>query len=183
MTSGTKPNRAPPGAGVDVDLGAALHRFQADAGGDESALSNISLAVRRGARFTNTATTPSGLTIVLDEPAEFGGTGTRPDPAEHLLAAVGASLSVTLTAHAALRGWAIHGVEILLSSDLDGRSFFAPKAWPRAGLLNSRIEICVTAPLNRRQARSLLAETLRASPVFRSLKRRPKVALKLLAVG
>jgi pyruvate dehydrogenase E2 component (dihydrolipoamide acetyltransferase) len=135
--------------------------------------------VKRRERFTNVVTTATGLSIEMDEPADFGGTGQRPDPAEYLLGAVGSSLSVTLTAHAALRSLAIHSVEIALAADLDGRSFFAPRTWPRAGLLNMQIDITLTSNLNEARARALMAEVLRASPVFRSLKRRPKVTLAL----
>ena len=171
--------RGDPSPGPDRQLENILRDFKTHAGVDDSPVTNISVVVNRGKRFTNVATTPRGLSIEMDEPADFGGTGERPDPAEYLLAAVGSSLSVTLTAHAALRGLAIHSVEIALAADIDGRSFFAPRTWPRAGLLNMQIDITLTSDLSEARARALTAEVLRASPVFRSLKRRPKVTLAL----
>jgi len=146
------------------------------------ALEAVSARVVRLTRFSHTATTPRGLTIDIDEPVGFGGTGQAPDPAEYLLAALGASLSVTLTAHAAMRGLAIDHIEITTNARIHAPSFFKPRSGKRPGLLDIDVVVILTSSMTNPQARGVLAEAVRASPVLRSLKRRPRVNLQLQRV-
>jgi uncharacterized OsmC-like protein len=114
--------------------------------------------------------------VSLDEPVNFGGRGESPDPAEYLLAAAGASLSVTLTAHAALRGVELERVHVALRGEIDARPFFRPEA--RVGLpgvLNVEITLTVSTPAPRAAFREVLKMALAAAPVLRSLKRMPRV--------
>ena len=167
-----------PSPRVDVALTRTLRSF-ADrllASGDGTA--EISASVSRQDRFTNLAAA-GGMTLRLDEPVEFGGTGLAFDPAEALLAAVGASLSVTVTAHAALRALAIADIRIALCAKIDGRSFFRPRDHPKVGLLDTRIEVLIVSDDPPRHLRALFAEARRACPVLKSLKLRPKIALIL----
>jgi hypothetical protein len=126
-----------PSSRFDIDLAETLRAF-ADrlyASGDGTA--DVKVAVSRQYRFTNLAAA-GGMALRLDEPVDFGGAGLAFDPAEALLAAAGASLSVTLTAHAALRSLAIADIRISLGAKIDGRSFFQPRDHPRAGLRDTR---------------------------------------------
>ncbi len=163
---------------VDAALTEVLRGFaeRLRANGDGTA--RVSVSVSRQARFTNIAAA-GGMTLRLDEPADFGGTGRTFDPAEALLAAVGASLSVTLTAHAALRALGIADIKMALAARIDGYSFFEPRAHPRAGLFDTKVEVLIVSDESPRDLRALFAEARRACPVLRSLKRAPRIALTL----
>ncbi len=157
-------------------LSATLSGFAAAITGAETTREGVSVTVTRRGGFQNDALTASGQALLIDEPVHFGGRGEAPDPAEMLLAAIGASLSVTLTAHAALRGLAIDHIALQLAAEIDGVAFFHPgRGVP--GLLDVAIILTVTTPAKRSDVRSLLRDVLRATPVLCSLKRRPKVTL------
>lgn len=163
--------------GRAVPLEQVLRRFEQAYARAPQSLGRVSCDVRRTAGFGNEALTPTGLRIVLDEPAEFGGSGRAPDPAEHLLAAVGASLSVTLTAHAALRGVPIDDVQVALDGFIDGKLFFDPASDGRPGVRDIRLKLTVTSRATLGALRALLRDVLRVCPVLRSLKRMPTVEL------
>jgi uncharacterized OsmC-like protein len=162
---------------VDVQLSALMTDIARDVG--ESATEGVSVSVARSGRFRNRAWTRSGLSLDIDEPVSFGGTGESPDPAEYLLAAAGASLSVTITAMAALRGLVVDAIEISLDAQIHGNSFFQPRVGKRPGLLDVRLQLVLTSPMSSLAAKALLAEAVLASPVLRSLNRRPLVKLQL----
>ena len=167
-------------ASPDVELKKTLQHFARDFLSRTEPMEAVSVQLRRQSRFTHEGITAKGHSVHLDEPREFGGTGRSPDPAEHLLAAVGSSLSVTLTAHAALRDIPIESLELRLQGRIDGRSFFDPRAWPgRGGVRDITIELTLVTPAPRGQIAELLRDALRASPVVASLKKRPHVRLRM----
>jgi pyruvate dehydrogenase E2 component (dihydrolipoamide acetyltransferase) len=162
-----------------ADLHALLSQLAANMESAETAYEPVSARVLRRKRFSHQATTAHGLTLEIDEPVAFGGTGQSPDPAELLLAAVGASLSVTLTAHAALRNKTIDHIGVTLNGRIHGPSFFAPHKARQQGVLDVEIVVAVSSPMPRTELSALFAEAVLASPVLRSLKRRPRVRLEL----
>jgi len=155
-----------------------LEKFARDITSSGGAREAVSVEVMRIDGFRNEAVTPRGLKVCLDEPVNFGGKGEAPDPAEHLLAAVGASVSVTLTAHAALRDVPIDRVHVVLRAEIDGREFFRPGSGGMPGLLDIVMELTVRSSAPRAMVRALLRDVLRAAPVLRSLKRLPKVTIQ-----
>lgn len=163
--------------GRAVPLQRVLRRFEQAYARAPQTLGRVACDVQRTTGFGNEALTPAGLQIVLDEPADFGGSGQAPDPAEHLLAAVGASLSVTLTAHAALRGVPLDDVHVALEGFIDGKLFFDPTSDGRPGVHDIRLTLTVTSRAPRSVLRTLLRDVLRVCPVLRSLKRMPAVEL------
>jgi uncharacterized OsmC-like protein len=176
--SGNAQAAAAAGAGIDTELASRLRSFACNLGSESAATEFVAVEVQRRGRFGHEAKTARDLTISLDEPIEFGGTGEAADPAEHLLAAVGASLSVTFTAHAALRQLPVAKVSVALKGEMDARAFFEPRRWRgRGGILTMTITLTVTTSMRQKQVRALYNEALRASPVFQSLKRRPRVCL------
>lgn len=138
----------------------------------------VSVEVVRRDGFQNEAVTPSGMRILLDEPAHFGGRGEAPDPAQYLLAAIGASLSVTLTAHAAMRGFGIDSIAVSLSASIDGRAFFHPGDGAPAGLLDLAVTLAVRSPEPEAAFRALFAKVLLATPVLQSLRDAPAIMLR-----
>jgi putative redox protein len=145
----------------------------------ETATEAVSVAVQRRAGFSNQGRTSKGHIVNIDEPEHFGGSGAAPDPAELLLCAAGASLSVTLTAHAALRGIALHDVQSRLTAHIHGPSFFSPHENALAGLLNISIDLLIASPHSEQEIRALLADVLRATPVLRTFAQPPRVNLTL----
>ena len=154
-----------------------LLRYERKALKAEHAQESVSVDVSRQAGLLHHATTPGGLRLTLDEPLSFGGGGTAPDPAECLLAAVGASVSVTLTAYASLRNVSIDGIHIALSASIDARQFFRPSRNGRAGLLDATLTVTVSSPSPRQAIRTLFREVLQVAPVLKALKRRPHIRL------
>lgn len=53
-----------------------------------------------------------GHTMVADEPASLGGTGTGPTPYDYLAAALGACTAMTLRMYADRRGWPLDAVTV-----------------------------------------------------------------------
>lgn len=135
----------------------------------------VSTLVTRDDGFQNIVTTSTGQTFIVDEPVHFGGRGEAPDPAEYLLAAIGASLSVTLTAHAALRGIDFDAVSVALSADIDGRAFFLPGCDAAPGVLDVTVHLAVEGSIARELFDDILAEALLAVPVMRTLHTMPRV--------
>lgn len=135
----------------------------------------IQVDVVRQDGFLHRAGTTSGQTLVLDEPVAFGGHGSAPDPAECLLAAVGASVSVTVTAHAALRDVPIEGIHVGLGAVIDAREFFHPGSGGKPGLLNLTLTLTIRTGAPRKVVRATIRDALRVAPVLRTLKRMPRV--------
>lgn len=160
-------------------LKTVLTRFAAEILSADSPREGVAVEVTRQGGFGNLAVAGDRLHLLLDEPAHFGGSGAAMDPAQVLLSAIGASLSVTLTAHAALRDVVIDGVRLSLSAGIDGRSFFQPGGPGEPGLLDCAIDLFVQSPAPERTIRALLADVLLATPVLQSLRSMPEVRLHL----
>ena len=63
--------------------------------------------------------------MVIDEPAELGGSDTGPNPVEVVLAALGTCQEITYRAYAAALGIPLESVSVKLDGDIDLRGFFA----------------------------------------------------------
>lgn len=162
-------------------LKATLARFRRRLAGQASAHEGVTAHVRRRVGFAHAATTASGLRISLDEPVAFGGTGRAPDPAEHLLAAVGASVSVTITAHAALSDVPIETIEVDLSAAIDAHEFFHPGSGGRQGLHSIEVHVAIRSAAPRKALAAVVRDALKVAPVLRSLRGRPRVRVSITA--
>ncbi|WP_195908401.1 OsmC family protein [Novosphingobium sp. Gsoil 351] len=137
----------------------------------------VELSRERG--FVNHGRTGSGHLVRIDEPADFGGEGDAADPAELLLAAVGASLSVTITAHAALRGLRIEGLDMRISAWMDPAAFFEFGGEARGGIRDLRIGLRMRSSEPANVLGKLVDQAAGASPVVTSLAIAPAIELEL----
>ncbi len=82
------------------------------------------------------------FTIAADEPAEFGGGNTAPNPQELLLAALNACMLVGYACQAALAGLRIHRLELEAEADLDLRGFLGvPGVAPGCSVVRQTVEV------------------------------------------
>lgn len=162
---------------VDTALGRAISDYAARVAASPSLREVVTVAVVRDSGFCNRATAGSGHVICHDEPVTFGGSGEAPDPAEALLAAIGSSLSVTITAHAALRGLAIHAVTSGISAWMSARSFFETDSEAPAGIQDAEIRVMVRSDEDPAALRTLVDDAVVASPVVASLRTPPRITL------
>ncbi len=82
------------------------------------------------------------FTIAADEPAEFGGGNTAPNPQELLLAALNACMLVGYACQAALAGLRIHRLELEAEADLDLRGFLGvPGVTPGCSVVRQTVEV------------------------------------------
>ena len=117
------------------------------------------------------------LSITIDEPVSFGGTGTAPNPAEVLLAALGASLEVTLRCHADHLRIPVEHVSVQLSAALDNRAFFATSSDVRAGFAVINAQVRILSPWSDDQLEPLYNLVSRCCPVLDIIRGATPVAL------
>jgi len=110
-----------------------------------------------------------------DEPPEFTGRDSAPNPVEYLLHALAGCVTTTLVMHAAARGIEIQSVQSELEGDIDVRGFLGlDKNVPR-GFQRIRLTLRVASAAPAEQ----LAELVRYSPVFNSLTQTVPIELKV----
>jgi uncharacterized OsmC-like protein len=167
---------------ADAELAVLLEGYRTKCAEDPAAArETVGVIVRRVAGFQSRAEARSKHALLIDEPAEFGGKGEAADPAEVLLAAIGASLCVALTAHAALRGLAIEAVTVTLDAAMDARGFLTPAGGAPSGLIETNLHLTLRSAAPEVELRALVETALAASPVLAALKREPAVILTLEA--
>jgi putative redox protein len=107
-----------------------------------------------------------GLKIVIDEPEVFGGTGSAPNPAEVALAALGASMEVTLRCYAEAQGVPVKSISVALKGALDSRGFFGtdPSIRPGFGPISATVTVESSAPAE--QIEALLKQVNQCCPVL-----------------
>ncbi|RJT26721.1 OsmC family peroxiredoxin [Mesorhizobium waimense] len=83
------------------------------------------------------------LTLTIDEPVSFGGTGTAPNPAEAMLAALGASIEVTIRCYAEFMGIQVTSIGVDLSAELNNQGFFGVNDAVRSGFpaISAKVKI------------------------------------------
>lgn len=111
-----------------------------------------------------------------DEPLILAGHDQAPNPAEHLLNSLGACLTTSLVAHAAVRGIKLDEVEAELEGDLDLQGFLGiSKDVPR-GYTDIRVKFKVKSDETNMEKLKRLAEF---SPIFNSLTHGTNVDLQI----
>lgn len=104
--------------------------------------------------------------VFVDEPTTFGGGDSAANPAEVLLAALGASLSVTLRCHAALLGIKVGSIQVDLRGDLDIRGFFDTDPTVRPGFQGLHLSVTIESDATQEQLSRLMAAADRGCPIL-----------------
>jgi uncharacterized OsmC-like protein len=104
--------------------------------------------------------------LVLDEPAETGGSDRGPSPAELVLAALGACQEITYRLYADTLGIPLRGVSVRLEGRIDDRGFFAVKDGVRPGFRDVRATVTLDSPASAEDLERLKATVDRHCPVL-----------------
>ena len=125
----------------------------------------MKVVARRLQGFAHEIDIEGGHTIVVDEPAEVGGTGTGPSPGRLLAASLASCTAVTMEMYAERKGWDLDGVEVDVDATYDGH---APTAY--------EVTVKLPASLDDEQRARLLVVASKC-PVHRVLTGEATVAI------
>ncbi len=107
---------------------------------------------------------------LADEPASLGGANRGPTPHHLLLSSLGACTAITLSMYAGHKGWALHGVDVELQ--------FNPQGRPAQGGNEIRRRVGLRGELTPEQRERLL-EIAKACPIHRVLSGEIRIATSL----
>ena len=82
----------------------------------------MKVVARRLQGFAHEIDIEGGHTIVVDEPADIGGTDTGPSPGRLLAASLASCTAVTMEMYAERKGWDLEGVEVEVDATYDGHT-------------------------------------------------------------
>jgi uncharacterized OsmC-like protein len=108
--------------------------------------------------------------LVTDEPPALGGADRGPDPAELLLAALGASQEATYRLYADTLGIPIRSVSVKLEGRIDLRGLFAVSDGVRPGFKDIRATVTIDSPASAEDIERLKVTVDRHCPVLDSLR-------------
>lgn len=117
--------------------------------------------------------------VVVDEPTSFGGSDKAANPAELMLAGLGASLCVTLRCHAALQGIQVGRIEVGLKGDLDVRGFFDADPGVRSGFQRLDLTLKLESDATPEALARLMAAVDRGCPVLDAVRGATPVSVTL----
>lgn len=90
---------------------------------------------------TQTVVNARNFQLIIDEPANLGGTDQGANPVEYMLAALAGCLNVVGHVVAKEMGMPLNGVSIELEGDLDPAKFMGKETTERAGYQEVRVKI------------------------------------------
>ncbi len=106
----------------------------------------MKVVARRREGFLHEVEVEGGHTVIVDEPAEDGGTDTGPSPTRLLAVSLAACTAITIEMYAERKGWGIGAVEVDVEVDYEG-------ATPSAFAVSLRLQ----AELSEEQRKRLIA--------------------------
>lgn len=121
----------------------------------------------------------SGHNLVIDEPTSFGGTGSAPNPAEVLMAAIGASIEVTTRLYADYLGIQVTSVGVELSAELNCQGFFGTNEAVRSGFSIISAKVNIVSGEEPEVISELLAIVERCCPVLDNVRHPTDVRLSV----
>lgn len=121
--------------------------------------------------------------VMIDEPPNLLGTDLTPNPSEHVLAALGACLSVGYMANATAMGIAVEELKLELEGDIDISPIWGVRRETPpdqvAGFTEIRVRAHIKAEMTPEQERELHERTLRWSPVANTLRNPVRVVASI----
>ena len=164
-----------------TQLGDLMRRYQAVArsGDAERCAEHITGATVQERAFRTEGRFGHHL-VVIDEPTSFGGTDSAANPAELLLAGLGASLSVTLRCHAALLGIDVGRIRVELAGALDIRGFFDADPGIRSGFADLRLNVQIESEASPEALARLMAAAERGCPVLDTCRGATPISIELV---
>ncbi|MER8671584.1 OsmC family protein [Mesorhizobium sp. M1156] len=121
----------------------------------------------------------SDLPLTIDEPVSFGGTGKAPNPAEVLLAALGASMEVTIKCYADYMGISVESLSVKLSAEMNTQGFYGLNADVRSGLSSISAKVKIVSNEQSDVLLELFERASRSCPVLDNVRHPTEVALSL----
>lgn len=89
--------------------------------------------------------------IVIDEPAEDGGTDTGPRPSQLLASSLAGCTAITMELYAERKGWELDGLEVTVDMSTEGDA-----AHPHASPTHFTVEVALPDGLDDEQRRKLM---------------------------
>jgi putative redox protein len=80
----------------------------------------VKIVARRTAGFAHEVDMEGGHTLVVDEPADRGGTDTGPRPTQLLAASLAGCTAITVEMYAERKGWDVGAIEVDVDVSYDG---------------------------------------------------------------
>jgi putative redox protein len=111
------------------------------------------VTARRIAGFSHEIDLGEDRAIVVDEPAEAGGTDTGPRPSQLLASSLAGCTAITIELYAERKGWALEGLEVTVEMSSEGEGTGVP-----AHATPTHFEVVVGLPdgLDDEQRRKLM---------------------------
>jgi uncharacterized OsmC-like protein len=112
----------------------------------------------------------AGRQILVDLPAEDGGSGRAPDPDQLMRASLGAGLAAGYRIWAARLGVAVEAIELTVACDDDARGGLGMRG-VAAGWLRLRVDVTITSDRPEAEVRRVVETANRTSPMLANLSR------------
>ena len=81
---------------------------------------HANVVARRIEGFSHEVDLGDGFEMVVDEPADDGGSGTGPRPTQLLASSLAGCTAITIELYADRKGWPLEGLEVAVEMDSDG---------------------------------------------------------------
>ena len=104
-------------------------------------------------------------TIEVDEPKQFGGTGTAATPAQYALAALGSCIALTYRVWATSLDLIVDSLQVEVRGDLDIRGLLG-EAEVRPGFQDVRVDVRIEGPERHDRYEHLTSAVLRHCPIL-----------------
>jgi putative redox protein len=112
---------------------------------------HANVVARRIAGFSHEVDLGDGREIVVDEPAEDGGTGTGPRPTQLLATSLAGCTAITIELYANRKGWDVDGLEVAVEMSSEGEDLTA-----HAVPTHFAVEVALPDGLDDEQRRKLM---------------------------
>ncbi len=110
-----------------------------------------------------------GFKVVMDEPAQLGGTNKGMNPVEMLLSSLGGCLSITMSAFSKAAHVDIKNLRVHVTGDLDPEGFLGTNDQVRKGFSQIRYEVEVETDASEEKVNKLLQMVEERCPVSDTL--------------